>query len=148
MTPLQNQRMDIAITKFVHSNCLPFSLTRCPKFLKVIAEATNVSTKYLPSNQNQMSGTLLDGLYISNYDEMMRTLLLESRIFGATIYGDGETIRNTPLVNILAASPNNPSALLEIVDCTSQMAIGGKKYATYLASVLRPYNSDQSACKH
>jgi hypothetical protein len=74
-----------------------------------------------------MSGTLLDGLYVSNYDEMMRTLLLESRIFGVTIYGDSAIITNTPLINILAASPNNPSALLEIVDFTSQMAIGVKK---------------------
>jgi hypothetical protein len=48
--PIANQHMDIAITNFVHSNCLPFSLTRCPKFLKVIAEAKNVSTKYLPPN--------------------------------------------------------------------------------------------------
>ena len=83
--PIANQRMDIAIVNFVHSNCLPFSLTRCPKFLKVIAEAKNVGTKYLPPNQNQMSGTLLDGHYVTNYDEMMRTLLLESRIFGVTI---------------------------------------------------------------
>ncbi len=44
-----------------------------------------------------------------------------------------------PLLTLLAASPNNSSALLEIVDCTSQMAIGGKKDATYLASVVRPY---------
>ncbi len=120
--PNESQRMDIAIANFVHSNCLPFSLTKCPKFLTVIAEAKNDGTKYLPPNQNQMSRTLLDGLYISNYDEMMRTLLLESRIFGVTIYGDGATITNTPLINILVASPNNPSALLQIVDCASQMA--------------------------
>jgi hypothetical protein len=137
--PIANQRMDIAIADFVHSNCLPFSITKCPEFLKVIAEAKNVGTKYLPPNRNQMSRTLLDGLYISYYDEMMRTLLLESRIFGVTIYGDGATITNTPLINILAASPNNLSALLEIVDCTSQTAIGVKKDATYLASVVRPY---------
>ncbi len=86
-----------------------------------------------------MSGTLLDGLYVTNYDEMMRTLLFKSRIFGVTIFGDSATITNTPLIKILVASPNNPSALLEIVDCTNQMAIGGKKDATYLASVVRPY---------
>jgi hypothetical protein len=147
--PIANQRMDIAIADFVHSNCLPFSLTRCPKFLKVIAEAKNVNTKYLPPNQNQMSGTLLDGLYISNYDEMRRTLLLESRIFGVTIYGDGATITNTPLINILAASPNNPSALLEIVDCTSQMAIGGKKRCDLPCQCCEAiYNSNRSACEH
>jgi hypothetical protein len=137
--PITNQHMDIAIADFVHSNCLPFSLTRCPKFLKKIAEVKNVGTKYLPPNQNQMSGPLLDRLYISNYDEMMRTLLLESRIFGVTIYGDGAIITNTLLIDILVASPNNPSALLEIVDCTSQMAIGGKKDVTYLASVVRSF---------
>ena len=71
-------------------------LTTKRKFLKVIAEVKNVGTKYLPPNRNQMSGTLLDGLYITNYDEMMRTLLLESRIFGVTIFGDGATITNTP----------------------------------------------------
>ncbi len=92
--------MDITVADFVHSNCLPFSPTSCPKFLKVIAEVKNVGTKYLPLNRNQLSGTLLDGLYISNYDEMMRTLLLETRIFGVTIYGDDATITNTPLINI------------------------------------------------
>jgi hypothetical protein len=74
-----------------------------------------------------MSGPLLDGLYISKYDEMMRTLLLGSRIFGVTMYGDGATITNIPLINMLVAGPNNPSALLEIVDCSIQMAVGGKK---------------------
>jgi hypothetical protein len=48
--PIANHCMDIAIANFVHSNCLQFSLTRCPKFFKVIAEAKNVGTKYLPPN--------------------------------------------------------------------------------------------------
>ena len=136
--PIANQRMDIAVADFFHSNCLPFSLTRCPKFIKVIAEAKNVGTKYQTPDRNRMSGPLLDGLYESNYDEMMRTLLIDSRIFGISIFGDGATITNTPLINILAASPNNPSALLEIVDCTDQMASGGKKDASYLANLVRP----------
>jgi hypothetical protein len=51
-------------------------------------------------------------------------LLPESKIFGVTIFGDGATITNVPLLNILAAGPNNPFALLEIVDCTGQMAKG------------------------
>ncbi len=34
--PIPNQRMDIA-ANFVHSNCLPFSLTRCPKFLNSLS---------------------------------------------------------------------------------------------------------------
>ena len=69
---------------------------------------------------------------------MIKNLLLESNIFGVTIFGDGVTITNVPLMNILVASPNNPFALLEIVDCTDQMAKGGKKDAKYLSGIVRP----------
>ncbi len=124
---ITNQRMDIAIGNFVHSNCLPLSLTRCPKFLKVIAEAKNVGTKYLPPNQNQMSGTLLDGLYVSNYDEMMRTLLLESRIFGVTIYGDGATITNTPLLTCWRLALTNHPRCLRLLIVPAKWRLGVKK---------------------
>jgi hypothetical protein len=42
------------------------------------------------------------------------------------------------LFNILAASPNNPFALFDIVDCTDQMAKGVKKCMKYLSSIVRP----------
>ncbi len=38
----------------------------------------------------------------------------------------------------LQCSPNNPFALLDIVDCTSEMAKGGKKDAKYIAGLLKP----------
>jgi hypothetical protein len=77
-------------------------------------------------------------LYDTKKEEMIKNLLLESNIFGVTIFGDGVTITNVPLMNILVASPNNPFALLEIVDCTDQMAKGGKKDAKYLSGIVRP----------
>ncbi len=85
-----------------------------------------------------MGGPLLDVLYDTNKEEMIKNLLLESKTFGVTIFGDGATVTNVPLINILAASPNNPFALLEIVDCTDQMAKGGKKDAKYLSGIVRP----------
>ncbi len=39
---------------------------------------------------------------------------------------------------LLGSSPNNPFALLDIVDCTSEMAKGGKKDAKYIAGLLKP----------
>ena len=39
----------------------------------------------------------------------------------------------------MAASPNNPSALLDIVDCTSHLETGGKKDAPYLANMILPH---------
>ena len=135
---IAGQRMDIAVADFMHSHMLPFSLTECPKFLKLLNTAKSLGTGYLPPDRRKMSGTLLDILYDTNKEEMIKNLLLESKIFGVSIFGDGATITNIPLMNILAASPNNPFALLEIVDCTDQMAKGGKKDATYLAGIVRP----------
>jgi len=71
-------------------------------------------------------------LYDTNKEEMIKNLLLESKIFGVTtIFGDGATITNVPLVNILAA-------IHKIVDCTDQMAKGGKKDVKYLSGIVRP----------
>ena len=135
---IAGQRMDIAVANFMHSHMLPFSLTECPKFLKLLETAKSLGTGYLPPDRRKMSGPLLDVLYDTNKEEMIKNLLLESKIFGVTIFGDGATITNVPLINILAASPNNPFALLEIVDCTDQMAKGGKKDAKYLSGIVRP----------
>jgi hypothetical protein len=85
-----------------------------------------------------MSGPLLDSLYDTNKDEMLRNCLNMSKIFNLAILGDGVIIAYVPLINILAASRNNLFAFLEIIDCTDQMAKKGKKCARYLASLVRP----------
>ncbi len=54
----------------------------------------------------------------------MKTLLSEARVFGLTLFGDGATIKTFPLVNVLAAGINNPFALLDIADCTDNLAKG------------------------
>jgi hypothetical protein len=38
----------------------------------------------------------------------------------------------------LGSSPNNPFALLDIVNCTSEMAKGGEKDAKYIVGLLKP----------
>ena len=68
----------------------------------------------------------------------MTSLLSEARIFGVTVFGDGATIKSVALVNVLAAGVNNPFALLDIVDCTGHLAIGGKKDAQYIANIVKP----------
>jgi hypothetical protein len=73
-----------------------------------------------------MAGPLLDNIYQSTYDEQMRSLLKESKVFGIALFGIGATIQKVPMMIFLGSSPNNPFALLDIVDCTSEMAKGGK----------------------
>jgi hypothetical protein len=74
----------------------------------------------------------------STYDEQMRSLLKESKVFGIALFGNGATIQKVPMMIFLGSSPNNPFALLDIVDCTSEMAKGGKKDAKYMVGLLKP----------
>jgi hypothetical protein len=85
-----------------------------------------------------MTGNLLDGLYQSAYSKQIEALLKQSKIFGVTLFGDGATNKKVPLMNLLASSPNNSFALLEIVDCSSEMASGGNKNAKYIAGLIKP----------
>jgi hypothetical protein len=95
-------------------------------------------SKIYSSLQEKMAGPLLDNIYQSTYDEQMRSLLKESKVFGIALFGDGATIQKVPIMIFLGSSPNNPFALLDILDCTSEMAKGGKKDAKYIAGLLKP----------
>ena len=74
-----------------------------------------------------MAGPMLDNIYQSTYDEQMWSLLKESKVFGIALFGNGPTIKKIPLMNFLGSSPNNPFAMLDIVDCTSKMEKGGER---------------------
>ncbi len=54
------------------------------------------------------------------------------------MFGDGPTIQKAPMMIFLRSSLNNPFALLDIVDCTSEMAKDRKKDAKYSAGLLEP----------
>jgi hypothetical protein len=84
-----------------------------------------------------MAGLLLDDIYQSTYDEQMRSLLKESKVFGIALIGNGATIHKVPIMIFWGSSPNNPFALLDIVGCTSEMAKSGEKDAKYIAGLLK-----------
>jgi hypothetical protein len=131
-------RMDVAIADFVHSHLLPFSFAQDPKLMKIIEEARKLGPLYLPPDRNGIAGKYLDALYVAHWIEQLKTLLSEARVFGITVFGDGATIKNVPLINVLAACVNNLFALLEIADCTAHLAKGGKKDAKYIAKIVMP----------
>ena len=59
-------------------------------------------------------------------------------MFGLAICDYGATIKTVPQMDILAASPNNPGRVLDMVDCSKHMSVGGKKYATYISNAMLP----------
>ena len=54
-----------------------------------------------------------------------------ANIFGLSIFGDGATIKKTPMINIMCAGVHNSAAVLDVVDTT-----GNKKDAYYLANLF------------
>ncbi len=135
--PHATERIDIAVADFIFGNGLPISLVECAKFKKLILSVRHITPKYSPPYRKKLAGPLLDNIYQSTYDEQMRSLLKESKVFGIAIFGDGATIKKSPMMILLGSSPNNPFALLDIVDCTSEMAKGGKKDVKYIAGLLK-----------
>jgi hypothetical protein len=85
-----------------------------------------------------VSGPLLDVLIDTSYKQQMNSLLLESKIFSNTLFGNGATVGKVPLINVLGAGPNNATVLLAICNCTAQMECGGKKDAEYIAKLILP----------
>jgi hypothetical protein len=136
--PHASEWMDIAIAGFIFSNGLPISLVEWANFHKLIQSARHIPPKYSPPYRKKLAGPLLDDIYQSIYDEQMRSLLKESKVFGIALFGDGSTIQKSPMMIFLGSSPNNPFSLLDIVDCTSETAKGGKKDAKYIAGLLKP----------
>jgi hypothetical protein len=136
--PHATERMDIAIADFIFSNGLPMSLVECAKFHKLIQSARHIPPKYTPPYRKKMAGPLLDNIYQSTYDEQMRSLLKDSKVFGIALFSDGATIQKVPMMIFLGSSLNNPFALLNIVDCTCEMAKGGEKDVKYIAGLLKP----------
>ena len=54
-------------------------------------------------------------------------------IYGASIYGDGATVKGTLMINVLAFTPSSPVCVLDVIDCTLHMQEGGIKDAKYIA---------------
>jgi hypothetical protein len=136
--PHATEQMDIAIADFIFSNGLLISLVERAKLHRLIQSARHIPPKYTPPYRKKMAGPLLEDIYQSTYDEQMRSLLKESKVFGISLFSNGTTIRKVPMMIFLGSSPNNPFALLDIVDCTSEMAKGGEKDAEYIAGLLKP----------
>ena len=138
ITTNASQVADIAAADFLISCGLPFSLSEDPKFKRLFEVGRNLGPNYKPPDRRAVSGKLMDSLFKTARDDQLHLLRQEADQFGISIFGDGATIQKVPLINVLAASPNNPFALLDIVDCTAHLANGGKKDAPYISNMILP----------
>ena len=131
-------QMDIALADLVHSRLDSFSFAKDPKLQHVLHIARRLPPTYVPPDPKKMGGELLSHLYQVNWEQETNALLKDSRVFGISMFGDGATIKTTPMVNALGAGVHNPFAMLEVFDCTGHCAEGGKKNAAYIAKLFLP----------
>ena len=136
--PEAERQLSLMINHFITANALPFHLSECPLLNRMLVLARNTNNSYKPPRKDEMSGALLDANYTSYQTSSLTKLLTNANVFGLGIYGDGATIGKIPMMNILAASANNPNCIIDIVDCSRHMSEGGKKDAYYICQQMLP----------
>ena len=129
----------MAIADFIHSCGLPFSLASHHKFKRVLELAKNAPKKYKPPGRNLVAGELLDMNYQLYKDKMMEKLQVDADIYGLSFFGDGATVKKSPLINILASSVELPVGCLQIVDCTGHLESDGRKNAAFTSELFLPH---------
>ncbi len=121
--------LNVAIADFVHSNSLPFRLTKDVKFVAMIRAAKFAPSTYMTPTRAAIARELLDAMYDTYMAKVKSEIDRDADLLGLAIYRDGATINKRPLINIMMASAYNPQALFNIIDCSDHMADGGIKEA-------------------
>ena len=128
-----------AVAELVFGCGLSFELAETYEFRRVLQQAKLVASGYVPPNKEQVRGPLLDIAYEKQQKETKLELLKMADVFGLCYYGDGATIGKKPLTNVMASGAFTQTAVLDIVDSSEHMAMGGIKDAAYIADMFEPH---------
>jgi hypothetical protein len=140
-----NATVEMAIADFFHCKNIPDAVVELPRFVRLVCVCPLVGDYFVVHHQKKIGGELLDLNYANIYQQNKEELLKFAKVFGLAFLGDGATIHQMPLMNILAISGATPPMMISIQDCTKHMAEGGKKDASYIANMFEEkvmeYNS-------
>ena len=139
VTAVRAKELDIAISDFIYSKGLPFSVSDSPQFKKLLTCARLVTSTYKVPNRNRMSTDLLDQSYRQRIASYNAQLIKDGGRFGISMYGDGATVMKMPLINIMASGIHQRSAVLDIIDTSNHLSKGGLKDARYIAGLFQPH---------
>ena len=139
VTDHHQQQLDVAISDFIFSKGLPFSICDSQHFKRMLSLARFVTKDYKIPNRNRMSTELLDHSYNQRMKDYEKKLNNEAGRFGISMYGDGATVMKMPLINVMASGVHDRSAILDIVDATEHMSNGQIKDCNYIATLFVPH---------
>ena len=94
---------------------------------KMIRAYRNVSRDYKLPGRETVRGPLIDNCFDNHTKNQNEKLLNGADIYGFNFQGYCETIKDTPLLNILAGGGYLPFSVQNIVDCTGHITCGQKK---------------------
>ena len=92
-----------------------------PKFQRVIRLACNVGSNYITPMHQYIGSDLLKLHYKTYINHIKEVLLGQAETYGLMLYSNGVSVKEMPLINNLCAGVHNPAAVLEIVNCSSNL---------------------------
>ena len=117
-----NSRLEMAIADLWHCENVLDLAVESARFELVIKYARLVGSEFQIPHRRKTWGPLLKLNYDSDYSIIKEELLKEAKTFGLTFIGDGATIKQAPLMNILSMCGNTPPIVVGIGDCSEHMA--------------------------
>ena len=110
-------KLTSAIADFVYSKGLSFNTTEGEQFAQILKLSRLVPSSYRPPSRKALANELLDHSYDMRLNRYMNDLEVDSEVYGLSLFGDGATVHDMPLMNILVSGVGEPCAVLEIVEC-------------------------------
>ena len=99
----------------------------------MISAAINISRYYKLPVRETVREPFLDKCFENHIKNQRDKLLNRAVIYGLHFQGDGETIKYTPLLNILPGGVHLPVSVQNILDCTGHITGVQKKDTKFVA---------------
>ena len=120
----------------IFNNCLQFRIGEDETFRAMISADSNVSRDYKLPGREMVQGLFLDNCFDNHIKNQREKLLNGADIYGLSLQCDGATIKDTPLLNILAGEVYLPVSFQNIVDCIGHITSGHKEDAEFIADIF------------
>ena len=132
-----NTTLEFAIADSLHSENIPDRVLESARFRCLIKVARLCGDEFVCPDRRKIGGELLDLNFEIRDNANKEALLKEAKTFGLAFLGDGATVKRMELMNILGMCADTPPITVSIQDCTKHMQDGGKKDASYIASLFQ-----------
>ena len=93
----------------IFNNGIQFRIREEETLRETISASINLSRYYKLPGREMVQGTLLDNCFENNINNQLEKLLNGVYIYGLYFQGDGATIKDKPLLNILAGVVHLPA---------------------------------------